>query len=331
MESLARRSRRWASIRWADDLLVKPDRPNDDHVLAGLRLRARLDFTEPDQVWLCKLFDFPEKLVLESYPDATVHLFEDGLHSFVRQPVIAGRPASVGDGLASVGRWAARWTVGHGDPYWTPGEWAGHRARVVEVWRLTDVRDGDRTHRPAPGPGLDAPVVGIDHQSMRGVLDGLRAEAPVVDPAVPGAVLVLGQAFAKFDLMAEADEFEVYREACAGLAAAGHPVVWKDHPRLDDGFFSALERSLPPGAISRVDVPSALPIEVAIDQLDPFAVVSGTSTSLFTISALRGGQVFTFANRLRFPIHRRDHRGMAKLVARTFPDVKELPVAVPVS
>ena len=159
---------------------------------------------------------------------------------------------------------------------------------------------------------------------MRRVLDGFRSHVSVVDPAPAGAVLVLGQAFAKFDLMRGVDALEVYREACATVTAAGHPVLWKDHPRLDDGFYGALERSLPAGAISRVEVPGALPIEVAIDQLDPFAVVSGTSTSLFTISALRGGQVFTFAGRLRFPIHRRDHRAMARLVARTFPDVTEL-------
>jgi hypothetical protein len=307
--------RAWTSVTWADDILVKPDRPSGDGAASVQALRLRVGCTDADEVWVCKLFDYAEKVAVASLPSARVHLYEDGLHSYVFQPTVRGRATSLQEEARSLVRRAARFAAWRGDAWFSPGVWSEHVARLDGVWRFSAADQVAVRDRHA-----SAEVRRIDVKRMRSMLDAIAERVGIerVPASNRGAAIVLGQAFSRFGLMSEDAELAAYRSVCADLLGQGLRILWKDHPRLEVGFLDRLRRDLQGvGPIGRLDLPDGVPVEVALAGTEAAAVVSGTSTALFTVEALDLAPALTFADRLRFPIYRRDHRAMASIVSKS--------------
>jgi hypothetical protein len=205
--------------------------------------------------------------------------------------------------------------------------WHSHAERVAGVWQFAC--EGPTGAHAGCDPAC---VTTLDDARLRSVLRWMaRRSAPALDATRPlGAALVLGQAFSRFGLMSEDEEYAVYRDVCADLLRNDVRTAWKDHPRLGTGFLPRLRADLADlGNIDSLELPPGLPIEAALIDAGPRAVISGTSTVLFTVQTLGLAPAFTFVDRFRFPRHRRDFRAMARTVQRCVPTMpRTLPPVV---
>jgi Alpha-2,8-polysialyltransferase (POLYST) len=313
--------RTWTSVTWADDLLLKPTRTGGKDIGLVAALRSRLGFSSCDEVWVCKLYDFAEKVILEAMPTASVQLYEDGMHFYVSQPTIRGFAPNRAAEVASLPRRVARALVGRFDPWWTPGMWSRHTRRVGRMWLVTPRSVGLRVQELGEPHYIDLERLRAVVRTIQQISD-MNEWAPVSDQPV---AIVLGQAFARFGLMTEHDEAALYESVCRDLLDSGYEVLWKDHPRLENGFGPGLVASLRSrGPIAPLPLASAWPVEAAVGRIAPAALVSGTSTSLFACSALFDTPSYTFAASLRLPKIRRDHRRMVALTCAAFPSPAEI-------
>ena len=317
MAALAEASdRTWASVTWADDLLLKPERPGGRDRGLVAALRERIGLPTCDEIWVCKLYDFAEKVILEAFPRARVQLYEDGMHFYVDQPVVRGRPLDWAGAVRSVPRRVRAGDDRQAGPVVDVGHVGPARLAVAGMW----VVSSPSMRMPVQDLG---PRVHVEPTRLRTAVQRIATVAKLDECRPQGdrpVAVVLGQAFARFGLMTAGAESNLYISVCAQLLNDGFEVLWKDHPRLHEGYGGKILSALgSTGPLSTLPLTSEWPVEAAIERIRPAALVSGTSTSLFVCASLFDTPGFTFAGSLRLPLIRADHRRMAALVCRTFP------------
>ena len=311
--------RPWRSIVDAFALLASVRRKIGQREFDALRsrLRAHLGLDRIDELWLCWLTRAPEKLVLEAYPEARVHLFEDGLYSYLPQ-----RPTPSAPGPLT--RWLdARRPVRR---FRRHKSWLDprHAARLDAAWMLL----GDQWPAPAVFAGVPWHTVGAD--TLRAVLAACRSVPSVAGFALdvtprPG-VLVLGQTLSRWQAMTRAEELAVYAGAIAIAVERGYDVWWKEHPRAQEPFFAELAASAPPGRLRELALPFALPVELVAGGMGLAGCVAGISTAIFYLPRLYGIPCFTFADALA-PLLKERWALQNELVRRAAAPLSALPPA----
>jgi hypothetical protein len=320
MFALAPRVWRWQEVIWADALLDPPggatasprSRPR------GAPIRDALPVEHVDQVWACKLWEAPEKRLFEAFAEAEIVLYEDGLHFYVPQQVRPERPPSaLSDPIGRLRRLRARWRRGATAPADEQFIAVEHLARVQRLY-LSIAEEV-----PPPAALAGEKVVLIDRGCLREAMEAaaegveLGAGDGPADPRAPTA-LVLGQCFARWKVMEHATELGVYARAVGRLLEQGFTVLWKEHPRADEGFFDAMHAALPSPALRRMQLPPACPIELVFERLGADCLVSGTSSSLFYVPKLFGTAAYTFTRWLD-PHVRDANTCISELVAQRIP------------
>ena len=263
---------------------------------ACARLRALVGAGDVDALWLCWLSRPAEKLILETFPEARVFFYEDGLTSYLPLPR-ARTPGTSGPLAALRARLAARldaWRPvrrlrrhkGRIDPR--------HAARVVAArMLLADLW-------PAPEALAHVPWHAVAPAALRETLADCRRIAAVAGFAAPAAtrpaVLVVGQALSRFGALPRDAELAIYRDAVLQIAGLGYDVWWKEHPRAEQPFFAELAAAAPPGRLRELALPFALPVELVAGRLGLVACVAGISAVLYYLPRLEGIAAYTFAD-----------------------------------
>lgn len=283
--------RHWRSVVDAVELLASVRRKIGQGEFDALKakLRRHLGLERIDELWLCWLTRPPERLVMEAYPEARIHLYEDGLFSYLPQPPVLPPPGPLT-------RWLdARRPVRRFRRHKT-GIDPAHAARLQAAWMLL----GDRWPAPAVYAGVPWHTIGD------GVLQATLAAcacAPSVAAFEPAArerpaFLVLGQTLSRWEAMTRAEELAVYAGAVRLAIERGYDVWWKEHPRAQEPFFAELAALAPAGRVREAALPFAMPIELVAGRLGLAGCAAGISTAIFYLPRLYGTPSFTFADAL---------------------------------
>ncbi|MEM6393898.1 MAG: polysialyltransferase family glycosyltransferase [Planctomycetota bacterium] len=263
----------------------------------GRALVAGLGLDQADELWICGLFEVSQRVLIEAFPGAGVTLYEDGLHSYVPGRRSGGLLKRVM--LGTVGEWTSAGRVKRASIA------AGTVARLKRaVWLLDD-------QLPVPPALARIQRLPVSAEVLRGVLEQAVGVAEAsgwagVGEGVsdgPERLVVLGQCYAQASQMSREAEAELYHGVVGDVLAMGYDVLWKEHPRLADGFGPGLREAFGDRVVLG-GLPGWLPIEAVAARLNVAGCVSATSTSLFYLKKLGMDRVYTFADRLPGSLHR---------------------------
>ena len=303
MREVGAAARPWLRIVDAFELMASVRRKIGQAEFDALkeRLRAHLGLARIDELWLCFLTRAPEKLLMDTYPEAAVQVYEDGLFSYLPQPPTPAEPEPRSLPLparipATLRAWLdARRPVRR---FRRHKNWLDprHAGRIAGAWMLlADLW-------PPPQVLAHVPWHAVAPERLRAVLAACRGLPAVTTYALPvlprPSVLVLGQTLSRWGALSRADELAIYAEAVALIVERGYDVWWKEHPRAQEPFFADLVARAPAGRVREVDLPFALPVELVAERMGLAACVAGISTAIFYLPRLYGIPAFTFADAL---------------------------------
>jgi hypothetical protein len=298
VESLAGALIETDGTTWIDDLAAGLDSADDRELDSKISsVRARFG-REPTELWLSNPFTGPDRLLLESFPNSRVILYEDGLLTYARpwSDKVAPRHRAF-----AMCRWLADRIRGDAS--------ADARAFRAEVrplgWRTR------RTHAAylnlADQLGVPRELARVARRVDPAILRDVLRQVPVHPIARskiarnnhgrPRALLIGGN-FSTWELIPRDCELELYTVKAAKLDAAGYDVWWKDHPRVAGPFLPEIRDALPGIPIRRYDADHTLPLEVVL-QYDPVDLLVGGLSSSLLIGPMIGGRSIraaTFAN-----------------------------------
>ena len=326
MHSVAEQVWDWQSINWAGDLLDRtiPDSYNEFIERKSL-LAKRVTKLNPDEVWLSKLSDIPEKMAAETFKDSAIVLYEDGLHTYVPVKIIEsqrrGSYYRFGNFLTSLRKLASDYDV-----VWKSLNRGG--IHISHLRRLREIHTFLDKNLQMPNMFEDIRKSQISTTTLLAMIQRCFDLVPVDNLHVmtralsQQSVLVLGQCFARWKLMSREDEHLIYRNQVGFLLENGFDVLWKEHPRIDTPFFAELSEYFS-GRITELPLAHYLPVELLVGQIPLSNCVGGTSTSLFYLAHLFGVNTYTFSNSLVSLIDG-DFGYMKQLVSRNIPDILEI-------
>lgn len=297
MHDVAAAVRPWRSIVDAFDFMAAVQRKIGQKEFDAVqsRLRRHLGLERIDELWLCWLTRAPEKLVIDTYADARIHLYEDGLFSYLPQRPTPDEPAP----SSARGRLAA----------WLDARRPVRRFRRYKSW--LDPRHAGRIDAawmlladlwPPPATLAAVPWHAVSADALRATLARCRVlpavSAFALDPPPRPAILVLGQTLSRWNALTRAQELAVYAGAIATAVERGYDVWWKEHPRAIAPFFADLAAAAPPGRVRELALPFALPVELVADRMHLAGCAAGISTAIYYLPRLYGLAAYTFADAL---------------------------------
>jgi hypothetical protein len=289
MEACVALLRGFDDVVWIDDLAAGVTGLGDHEFQGRLaELRERLGVGEAAEVWTGNPRTPADRVLFDVYPDAPIVVFEDGLGTYAapwsEEASAAGRALETAKALTKA---LVRPGVSVRGAAFAKGvRLVGQRPRRPEAAYLVLA---EWLGVPAPYGGA-ARVVGRD--TLATAVERVRAgrPRPAIDGPKPRA-LVLGGSYSFWSAMSRDDEATLHAAAIERLGVAGYEVWWKEHPRTLEPLLPELRRRLAGAALHAFDAPSALPLEVQLDE-DAFdLVVSATSTSLLYLPLLFGDRV----------------------------------------
>lgn len=289
------------------------------HAATGLSPDAEME------LWLGSAGDWAEALLCAAFPRASIHVFEDGIGTYVKgafaqkfsEPMSADRFSSdlkklfyrlgtyfsSGDGVKSA--LAAKKAMQS-----SSGRIADYHLFLARWLVDAEVRSAHR-------------VTVIDPEIMKGCLrDAAKILAlDFVSPWSPGAnpLILLGQCFHVSGLGSAEQECAIYAGIVNQCLDRGFTVYWKGHPRLGDEFFETLRRSASrPDQLFPFPGPASVPLEISLYNVPPdgLMVASAMSTSLFYMPRLLSIPSRQFADRFS-PLLDKTHRKIAHLTRKT--------------
>ena len=314
----------WQKIIWADDILHSsiPVFTDVKFVHSLQVFRERVSVENFAEIWLCKLTDNAEKIVAESYIDAAIAIYEDGLHSYVPQEDwklldanLIFKPIALKRRL-SYRITEAQTSLNYLNNYCLCYK---HIKRINKAYFL--IVD----YLPLPRY-LKYHLIKINKQSVINTLNTINLSInPLksIDSKTQNGFLILGQCFSKWNLMSWEEEFDIYSQIFSLVSQLDLVLIWKEHPRVDRPFFNYLANKYSRIKPIELNVHFAWPIELFARQLNLQGCVSVTSTSLFYLKSLFEIPTYTVANNLLNSFNG-DFSYMTKLVANNIPTLTSI-------
>jgi hypothetical protein len=314
-------------VIWWDDLLQFPELYETPFHDARERVYTSLDGFEVEAVWTSKIFTPHEKFVLACHPIAGIHLYEEGLHSFVQKAFTPGShpleifiPRIAYRALRQAwhgprGRW---WSVA------APGVSALQAARIEGAWLLLGRTLGAPDYIPLES------VQTINTEHVREVIESLPVPETALteDPPDTPPFLVLGQCFSRWDRMTWEEELRFYAARLAIIRDRGYPIVWKDHPRAEPPFGPALVEELGRDVVTLIDLPQAWPVEVVASRLKLAGCATVSSSALFYLHLLYDIPTYTLADAEHLDlVSYKDFSAIASFARDHVPGIQKLPEA----
>ncbi|NEO98677.1 MAG: hypothetical protein F6K58_08345 [Symploca sp. SIO2E9] len=318
----------WQSIIWIDDLfnskLTEINRANFTKLLQAFRDKILIEQFE--EIWLCRLDGKIPKLIVESYLEAAIVIYEEGLHQYA-----PGRGSQVMDD-----NWQSQLRRFKSElegilckqecgfySFNNRGLLRNHISRLTKVYLfLTNTFT-------VPEYLKQTSVKQINKKSLLSTIELINNNAHLqktlkINNQVNNKVLVLGQCFSKYNLMSWDEEFNIYSRVFSILAEQNFTPLWKEHPKIDRPFFNTLLEQATSVQPLELNIHFSWPVELFTKQLNIVGCVAGTSTSLFYQKELFNIPTYTFANELSFKNSSRDFLWMKNLVMRYVPPLASI-------
>lgn len=347
MRSVAEAVWPWKRIVPAFDLLSVRRRLTQKTFGALLeRVRERIGLSRADELWLCWLNRPTEKLILEAYGEARAVLYEDGLTTYLPVPVAEGfgERRRLPFPLGALARVGSRFTDAL-DERRPVRRFRRHKGRLDPRHRerLSDAYLVLADSLAVPEAFARASCHVVESRQLRETLDACGSlpnvsagAAPLHRPGERHRVLVLGQSLYRWRVLSRDDELAVYRHIVAALLAKGYDILWKEHPRVQEPFFSQLAAdtgpeggggaTVGPPRMQEVDLPFALPVELVAGRMGLSACVAGISAALFYLPRLYDIPAYTFADDLA-PFLVKQWRLQNEMVRDSVPALDTMPTA----
>ncbi len=322
----------WASVT---DVGAMLDVPSADHLeVLGERLRSLGIPRDVDELWIPAFWPHTTKVAAAVWGRAEIVLFEEGLltYSLFRRfrmlpflrsnlrRVLAG--SSRGGGLRHLRDTLRR--LG-GDPrnlLWEEGAPRSLLRRTRRDYRVLRSIFGTQPDFPRWIERIDVP--------REVVLDQLDAYRRAVGCEFPpasrgrGRVLFLPQNLSSGGWMEEDVEVAIYVGAVGRLVAAGHEVLWKEHPRAVPSLYPRVAAAFP-GRVAEVRVEPTMPVEAIAPDLGVDLCCGIYTMSLAYLPFLHGIGSACIASECLPHVRRHDElvRGLT-LMARETPSLDEV-------
>jgi hypothetical protein len=295
MEKIARASWPWDRIEWIGDLVRRTD--GGTWTMCGESLSSRLmAMGKPGQLWFCMPNNLEEECASRCFPNAELHLYEDGL-----------------------GTYSERFTT---------SQLLRHPRRLLKWIFVSGLRRSSMLRRAWPNhsvvypcrhlqrayfllvPELPVPVH-LRHVSQSFVTReiflqtiraievsgniGLRKE---IDASDRMKLLLMGQNWSDGRPGGWEQEYRIYQSIALNCVGSGYEVWWKEHPKAVRLFGPILMKDIKD--IRQFEDRGDYPIELLIGEGDFYGALSASSTSLLTLSKLYGVKPYTFAHHIPF-------------------------------
>ncbi|WP_414550948.1 polysialyltransferase family glycosyltransferase [Anabaena sp. CCY 0017] len=316
----------WQKIIWVDDLLYSNIITYSNFEILELlqAIKEKIGINIFPEIWIGKLTDPAEKLILESFPNAEISIYEDGLHTYVPQE---------------------DWRLNHLQLIFKPGVAKykiqkriqntniSHRLKNYglcrqHIDRLT--RSYLLLNNILPVPQyLDCKIIKIHNEFILLTIQKIRASIKLdfykqIISKSQNYVLVTGQCFARWGLMSWEQELNMYYKIFNTLQENNLTPLWKEHPRINKPFFKELATQFQELHPIEFNLPIYWPIEMFIEDINLIACVSATSTSLFYVRDIFGLQSYTVAHELSH-LFSGDFAYITELVAKHIPQIDLMP------
>ena len=312
----------WQSIIWVDTLPYI-DWSRFSHINLSQfvgALRNQIPIAQFDEVWITKLVDKAQKLVVESYPLASLVVYEDGLSSYVPSEYwrfLTSKPASKPKKLMRKLRHSF---FENFDCLNRECLCPNHINRIEKAYLFLA--------KSLPVPGyLSNCVKPINKESVLTTIN-IIYEAHIKNvykiAKAKNPVLVLGQCFSKWNLITWEEELAIYGKVFSLLADYNLTPIWKEHPRMERPFFKSLveiKQSIQP---VELNVHFSWPVELFANQLNLSGCVSIMSTSLFYLKDLFNIPTYTVVKELDLGITWGECLYLLPLVANHIPPLANI-------
>jgi hypothetical protein len=274
---------------WIDDLLTGLRRLNDTEFEATITaVRERIGIRSAAEVWVNHRWFGPDRFLLESYPNARVVLFEDGVLTYTRPWTDAYRlRSSSRETLRYLACLARRDPRARVKAFHTETRLFGRRRRALAASYLLL---GDIIGVPR---GQQAVAHVVDPAILREVLESIPVARAMPDRNGRPRALVLGANFSVWNDIPFENELALYADIVTRVANAGYEVWWKDHPRLVEPYHPTLQDLLPDVAIHPLQMDWTLPLETALLRDPVDLIVAGLSSGLFYAPLITTSEVRT--------------------------------------
>ncbi|GAX34313.1 polysialyltransferase family glycosyltransferase [Nodularia sp. NIES-3585] len=316
----------WRKIIWVDDLLYSniSDYSNFEILEILQAIRERIGINIIPEIWIGKLTDPAEKLILESFPNAEISIYEDGLHTYVPQEdwrlnklQLIFKP---GIAKYKIQKRIQNANISHRLKNY--GLCRQHLDRLTRSYLLL------KNILPVP-QYLDCKIIKIKNEFVFLTIKNIRAGIKLdlseqISSKSENYVLVTGQCFARWGLMSWEQELNMYYKIFSTLQKNNLTPLWKEHPRIDQPFFKELANQFQELRPVEFNLPIYWPIEMFIEEINLIACVSATSTSLFYVRDIFGLQSYTVAHELSH-LFSGDFAYITELVAKHIPQINLMP------
>ncbi|WP_414527900.1 polysialyltransferase family glycosyltransferase [Nodularia chucula] len=317
----------WRKIIWVDDLLYSNIITYSNFEILELlqAIRERIGINTFPEIWIGKLTDPAEKLILESFPNAQISIYEDGLHTYAPQE---------------------DWRLNHLQLIFKPGiakykiqkriqqnanishRLKNHGLCRQHLNRLTRSYLLLNSILPVP-QYLDCKIIKINNEFVLLTIKNIRAGMKIdfskqITSKSNNYVLVTGQCFARWGLMSWEQELNMYSKIFNTIKKKNLTPLWKEHPRINKPFFKELATQFQELHPIEFNLPIYWPIEIFIEEINLVACVSATSTSLFYVRDIFGLQSYTVSHELS-DLFSGDFAYMTELVVKHIPHINLMP------
>jgi hypothetical protein len=274
---------------WIDDLLTGLRRLDDKQLEATITTaRKRIGVGSAAEVWVNHRWFGADRFLLESYPNARVILFEDGVLTYTRPWADAYRlRSSSRETLRDLTRRATRDPRARVKAFHTETRLFGRKRRALDASYLLL---GDILGVPR---GQRAIAHVIDPAILREVLEAIPVARTMPDRDGRPRALVLGANFSVWNDIPFESELALYADIVTRVASGGYEVWWKDHPRLVEPYHPTLQSLLPDVTIHPLQMDWTLPLETALLRDPVDLIVAGLSTGLFYTPLITTSEVRT--------------------------------------
>ena len=316
----------WQGIIWTEDLLYTnlPILNSDNFSKVSKTFKRRIPAEVYDEIWLCHLAQNTAKFILESYPEAAIILYEDGLHSYISYEHI-GLLDTATLTITKKLKQQLKKLRRRAEPYNIINR-RGLCQRHLN--RLKRVHLSLLKYLPLPEYMNQALIKQITRESIITSIKAIHetiqiSNIPTLHNPPDNQVLVLGQCFSKWEVISWNEELEIYKNICLILLNNNLIPLWKEHPRVEQPFYDSLVNELP--SVKKLDLNFhySWPIEIFINQLGIKACVAATSTSLFYLQEIFEIPTYTFANEMP-NISNPEFSNMANIVINKIPTINSL-------
>lgn len=313
-----------------ETLIVGPDLKFDafldiEKFKQGLYASTELSPDAEMELWLGSAVDWAEALLCAAFPRATVHVFEDGIGTYVKGAFAPefSEPMSFDRVVSDVKKLFYRLGT-----YLSSGDGMKSALTAKKAMQASGSRVADYNLFLAQWL-VDAEVRATHHVAVVApeiMRDCLREAALIlaeggemISLSGEKPLILLGQCFHVSGLGSAEQECAIYARTINRCLDQGFTVYWKGHPRLGDEFFETLHRTVEvPERLRRFPGLASVPLEISLYNVpaEGLMVASAMSTSLYYMPRLLSIPSRQFAGDFA-PLLDKTHRKIAQLTRQT--------------